>query len=489
MKKYILTLFFIFFIITAQASEYHYKGKSAYIHRNYEKAREMFLKDIQISDEGDSYYFLGEIEKNDKNYDLSLEYFKKAVSAKKISRKLLVNSYWNIIIFYEQKGDYQNYIKYSRDFWQKTGERSAKQKIDSLINKLMWSDSQEAVDKYNEGISLLKKNDQDNAVMAFSQAINIDSNFLAPRFELGLISYKKGNYSEAARQFSIITERIPFYAEVQLLLGRINFSNKNYAPAAKNFDAALTYGFVDKKTEYDTILKRGICYYHTGDYENAEEDISLVADSSQNDLEPHLLLSAIYIKKGDFESALKYLAKAEKISPDNSSIIFQTGSIYYHKNDARFVKYFDKLFDMENQNPQNYESYIKAFKIIMDYHYQRQNYQRSFEIAQKNLSVVTQDYESILIAGRSATYLGKNEEAVSFFKKISIVESKDKLLYTKALGLSGKKNEALNILRTLRGSSAYLEAKEDKILKTYIDELEEIIKESNKQSQTNTTGM
>ena len=326
---------------------------------------------------------------------------------------MLVNSYWNIIIFYEQREIIKTILN-TLGISGKNRGKVCETKIDSLINKLMWSDSQEAVDKYNEGISLLKKNDQDNAVMAFSQAINIDSNFLAPRFELGLISYKKGNYSEAARQFSIITERIPFYAEVQLLLGRINFSNKNYAPAAKNFDAALTYGFVDKKTEYDTILKRGICYYHTGDYENAEEDISLVADSSQNDLEPHLLLSAIYIKKGDFESALKYLAKAEKISPDNSSIIFQTGSIYYHKNDARFVKYFDKLFDMENQNPQNYESYIKAFKIIMDYHYQRQNYQRSFEIAQKNLSVVKQDYESILIAGRSATYLGKMKRLFLF---------------------------------------------------------------------------
>jgi Tfp pilus assembly protein PilF len=92
----------------------------------------------------------------------------------------------------------------------------------------MWSDSQEAVDKYNEGISLLKKNDQDTAVMAFSQAINIDSNFLAPRFELGLISYKKGNYSEAARQFSIITERIHSMLS-SVAAGQNKISNKNYA--------------------------------------------------------------------------------------------------------------------------------------------------------------------------------------------------------------------------------------------------------------------
>lgn len=68
-KPFMKRLIIIFLIIVSQntfvfASSYYGMGRTAYVYRNFDKAREYFLKDIKETDRGDSYYFLGEIEEN-----------------------------------------------------------------------------------------------------------------------------------------------------------------------------------------------------------------------------------------------------------------------------------------------------------------------------------------------------------------------------------------------------------------------------------------
>ncbi len=481
-KKLLLPLFIIIAVQgILYSSQYYYMGRNAYVYRNYQKAREMFLKDVQQTENGDSYYFLGEIEKIEKNYDLAIDYFKAAVS-KKTSRKFLINSYWNLIILYEEKGDYPNYLKYCREFWLKTGDRSAKQKMDTLVNKLLWSDDENAVKKYNEGIALAKKGEGQNAILSFRDAINIDSNFLAPRFELGMIAYKSGKQGEAMNYLSVIAERIPFYAEVQLILGNINFNNRNYSAAIINFNSVLEYGFIDKETEYNSFLKRGTCYYHTGDFDNAEKDISSVVDSVKNDSEPLIILSAIYIKKKDFDAALKILGRAESISSKEPIVLFQIGSIYYYKNDLKYVSYFDRLYDLVKDNDPEYIKYIKAFKLLMNYYYENKNYQRALVISEK-IQGGGNDYEAILISARSNHYLGNHEEAIAAFKKISLQSNSDRVLLAGSFAASGRKENAIEILKNIQyDHKAYSEARSYKMLNILIKEIEKAAEQA-KQEQ------
>ena len=481
MKKTLLTLIILFLLQEILfSSQYHHIGRNAYVYRNYAKARENFLKDIEISGSGDSYYFLGEIEKNEKNYDLAIQYFAAAVS-KNTSRKFLINSYWNLIILYEEKGDYPNYIKYCREFWFKTRDSSAKQKIDSLINKLLWSDNAEAVKKYNEGIALSKKGDINNATVSFRDAINIDSIFLAPKFELGMIAYKAGNNSDTMHYLSPIAERIPFYAEVQLIIGNINFNNRNFSEAIKNFNSVLEYGFIDKTTEYNSLLKRGTCYYHTGDFDNAEKDIASIADSVNHDSEPLVILAAIYIKKKNLDSALKILNKAESISANDPSVLFQTGSIYYYKNDEKYASYFDRLYDSLKNSDTEFGKYTKAFKLLMSYHYTKKNYPRSLEISNK-FQAGGNDYEAIITSARSNHYLGQHDDAITSFKKISIQSNSDRLLLAVSYASTGRKEQAKEILKHIQyDQKIYSEAKNNIILQPLIKEIEKTADQINKQ--------
>lgn len=472
MKKNLFIFILIFLLQDIVfSSQYHHIGRNAYVYRNYAKARENFLKDVEISGSGDSYYFLGEIEKNEKNYDLAIQYFAAAVS-RNTSRKFLINSYWNLIILYEERGDYPNYIRYCREFWFKTRDSSARQKIDTLINKLLWSDNEEAVKKYNEGIALLKKGDASNASQSFKDAINIDSMFLSPKFELGMIAYKSGNNSDTVYYLSPIAERIPFYAEVQLILGNINFNSRNYSSAITNFSSVLEYGFADKETEYNTKLKRGTCYYHTGDFENAEKDISSASESVRGNNEPLVILAAIYIKKKELDSALKVLQKAESISADDPVVLFQTGSIYYYKNDEKYAIYFDRLHNAVKDNNTEYSKYTKAFKLLMAYHYKQKNYSRTIEISNK-LQSGSQDYETIITAARSNHYLGQHEEAILLFKKISLQNNSDRVLLAVSYAETGRNEIAIDIIRNIQyDQNAYSEARKNKSLQPLIKEIE-----------------
>ncbi len=471
MKRYIYLILMLALCTPLYSQSYHSMGRSAYVYKNYDKAREMFLKDIELNDRGDSYYFLGEIEKNEKNYDLAMTYFQGAIE-RNTTRKYLVNAYWNLIILYEEKGDYGNVVKYCRMMWNKTGDSSAKKKIESLTNKLLWSSNADAIAKYESGMDSLKKGNKEEAMKLFREALTFDSLFLAPKFELGMYAYNNGSEGEALNYLSPIADRIPYYTEVQLIVANINYNNRNFSRAAVNFTSIIDFGFSDKQTETDATLKRGICYYNTGDLEKAEQDISSVSGSIRNNPEPLIVLATIYIKKRNYDEAMKVLTRAESISPDDPIILYQTGSIYYHKSDWKYVSYFDRLHDIIiKKNPDDYSRYLKAFKLLARAHFEKKNWYRVTEISEYYLQN-TKDYDITLISGKSYFHLEKYDRAIEQLEKISLKYS-DELYLAQANARTGRKEKSVAILKKIIFDQAIRsEALKDSQLRIYIEEID-----------------
>lgn len=497
MKRYIYAMLILALCTPAYSQSYHSMGRSAYVYKNYEKAREMFQKDIEQNDRGDSYYFLGEIEKTEKNYDLALTYFLGAIE-RNTTRKYLVNAYWNVIILYEEKGDYGNVVKYCRLMWQKTGDSSAKKKIESLTNKLLWTSNGEAIARYESGMENLRKGNRDEAMKLFREALTFDSLFLAPKFELGMHAYNSGNEGEALNYLGPIADRIPYYTEVQLIVANINYNNRNFSRAAAGFSSIIDFGFSDRQTETDAYLKRGICYYNMGDLDRAEQDISSVSGSIRSNPEPLIVLAAIYIKKKNYDEAMKVLSKAESISPDDPVILYQTGSIYYHKNDWKYVSYFDRLHDIITKKyPAEYSKYLKAFKLLAQAHFEKKNWYRSAEISESYLQN-TKDYDVTLIAGKSYFYMEKYDRAIEELEKISLRYS-DEIFLAQANARTGRKEKSMAILKRIIFDPAIRkEAIKDSQLKVYIEEIDRQNMQQNniqnktavenKQTTGNTTG-
>jgi len=255
-------------------------------------------------------------------------------------------------------------------------------------------------------------------------------------------AYNSGNENEALSQLNYIGDRIPFYAEVHLILGGINFKNKNYSAAAQNFSSVINFGFIDKSTEYHTLLKRGTCFYHMNNYDEAEKDITSSLDFIKNDSEPLIMLSAIYIKKKNFDGALKILSRAESISGNDPVVLFQTGSIYYYKDDNRYVSYFDRLYDINKASDAGIKQYLKAFKLLLNNHFENHNYSRSLEISE-SLNKVQKDTDVIIIAAKSSYHLKQYGRAIELFQQISLNNSSKVMLasaYSRTENKSKKEN-------------------------------------------------
>jgi tetratricopeptide (TPR) repeat protein len=466
----------IFFVIillligSSAFSGYHEDGVKFYNYRNYEKAKELFLKSVEASDNGYSYFFLGEIEMKEENYEKAEEYYKLSVS-KFINAKYKQLAYWNIVIIQERKGRYNEMVITCRELWEKMNNSAAKSKVESLINKFLWSENEEAKLLYGNGMEYKKKNESEKSKEAFYNALRADSNFLAPKFELGLLQYNQNNISQSIDYLKEVVEKIPFYGEVHLLLGEIYFNKQSYNNSAEHFSKALEYGFFDNKTKYSIITKTGTAYYETGDLDNAEQMFKLAIESNTKALEPLLLISAIYIKKNNYEQALSSLLKAKDLDPNNQEILFQLGSIYYKLNDQKFAYYFQQLFNKTITAKDTVPlKYYKAFTLLLKNNYENKKYDDAIKIFDA-LPDSQKTNEINLTAARSYFYFKKYEKAIEYFEKLSLGDE-DKFLLCASYARTGMTAKAKDLLINLLTNEEFSEkVKTDPTLKKISDDI------------------
>jgi tetratricopeptide (TPR) repeat protein len=470
-SKIILTLILLTSPLASLHAGYYSRGRTQFVYKNYDKAKEMFLKAVEARDHGDSYYFLGEIEKLQKNYKQAMEYYQKAATLR-TTKKYKKNAFWNLIVLAEMSGDYDNLVKTSLYLWEKLRDSGAKKKIEGIINKSLWTDNPEAVAKYKAGMRLKKRKKFDEAEGKFLEAVSIEPAFLAPKFELGMYAYKKGETSSALHYLEEISYKIPFYAEVHMIMADIHFNNRDYEKAARHFDRAIEYGFIRGRTRYLLRLKRGTSYYNTGNLEKAREDIDYAVKYKEKSLEPLLLLSAINIKLNDYDAALKALVKASKIDSSNPVIIYKIGSIYYKKDDWRSVSYFDRLFNMTVKGKKKLNTrYTRAFEILAEKHFAGKNYSRVLEIT-GSLENELNSYKMLLIKAKSYFYTAEYDNAVDIFEKLSL-DNEHRFLLCKAYYLSKRRERAEELLKSLISHDEYYKkAKEHSFLSKLVKKIE-----------------
>lgn len=471
----------IFYLGSNLQASYYERGRTYYVYKNYEKAREMFLKEVEAHDNGDAYYFLGEIEKIEGNYGLAQEYYQKAIE-KKISKKYLRLAYWNLIVLNERQGDYLSMVKSLKIFWDRTGDEGAKKKVETLINKLMWSEDSEAKEVYQKGIEFKKRKKIEDAESAFREAIQKDSSFLAAKFEIGLIEYRKGSTRDALYYFREIIDKIPFYGEMHLLLGDIYLTQEYYRDARDHLSNALEYGFIDKNTKYLIRLKRGTSSYNLGDYDSAKDDISEALKINSSAVEPLILLSAVYIKENNYEEAIKTLKIAKKINEHNPEIIFQIGSIYYRMNNTQYIPYFEKLFHLMSDKKTVPEKYYKAYILLLKKQFSDSNYKGVIAIAE-NLPENLRDYEINLLTAKSYFYTEQYQKAIAYLEGASSLNDEERYMLCQSYAKTGMTDKAKEILQQLYNNERYFQmALEDRTLKKIASE---IVQEKNRETETN----
>ena len=445
-KKIKLLLTFLFLILGIQAAfaDNYEKAVALYHSKRYEKAKEMFLKITKTQENGNSLYYLGEIEKIEGRYKEAKEYFAMAVKTKSINISNLKNAYWNIASIEEQWGEYENLALICHEIWDKMKDEAARQKIDTLINKLQWSNNADATAEYSKGIEMKRLSKIDEAVLHFKEALKNDSLFIAPKFELGILAIQNGDMDAAEANLSPIVSKIPFYAEANLALGNVYFNKRKFTSARNCYELAAKFGFFNPQTRYYINIQKAQCYYNEGSFAKAEKSASDAASLAPEQIEPLMLISAACIKQKDFDKALNILQKAQNIQPDNTNILYQLGSIYYNQKDERYLANFDKLFNLTKEKPK--PPYPLILPIIINTHYTRKNYNRVNEIF-ANIPE-EQNNEMIIIKAKSFYYTGQYDKAIIQLRKVPL-NNEDKLLLASAYIREHRNDQAKAILRPL----------------------------------------
>jgi tetratricopeptide (TPR) repeat protein len=467
-KPYFLLVSLILALAVPQiaVAGYFEEGKTYYIYKKYDKAREMFLKRVEQGDHGDSYYFLGEIEKMQGNYAAAEEHFRKAIAIPSTTRKFLRNAHWNVIILTEQRSDYPALMLACKEMWYSLKDDGARSKMEGIINKYLWTDDEEAIKLYKDGMKAKENGDTETAQSLFKDALRSSGSFLAPKFELGIYLYKKGDMDGAARFFSDIAERIPFYSEVQLLMGNIHYDKKFYSSALEYFSKADEFGLNDNDTEYHILMKMANCNYALGELEDAVIDLERARKIRSSSLDPLLLQAAIMIKQENYDEALKVLLKAESLKPDNPAILFQIGSIYYSKKDWRYLSYFDRVNTLAKAAGDE-GKYVRIIPILAAGYYEKKEYLKTLEfIGQARENMMT--HEMRLMAAHSNFHLGRYDAAVASFEKISLAPF-DQAVLCKVYARSGREDKAREIIeRSLYNEEFAKEARTDNQLSRII---------------------
>ena len=483
--KYILICSLILIAVTVPrglfSAGYYEQGRTYYIYKQYDKAREMFLKRIELGDHGDAYYFLGEIEKNNGNYDEAEDYFKKSISIATTTPKYKKNAYWNIIVLAEGRGNYSDVVLICKNMWNDIHDESAKAKIESIINKYLWSDNKEAIEMYKTGIQHKESGNIEQALTEFRNALYNDSSFLAPKFEIGMYYYKNGDFESAAWYLGDIAYRIPFYAEVQLLMGNLQFQKGYYSSALDFYNKSLKYGIIGSSTEYTILIKTATIYYRQGYYDKALEKVTDALGMRKRSAEALLLQSAIFIKQEDYDQALKTLRQAEAVQPKNSAILFQIGSIYYKNNDWRYLSYFDRLYGLTKDSDEK-EKFLRILPILVRGHYEKNHYDKTTEIISSMPGYMI-DYNMRLTLAKSYYHLDKFDKAIDEFEKISL-ERDDELLLCKAYARSGREAQAREMLSRFAHYDDFMEkAKSDTYLARILHKIDQERKEEERREQ------
>ncbi|MDA3901232.1 MAG: tetratricopeptide repeat protein [Spirochaetes bacterium] len=432
MKKiFLLILLVSSFQLTA--SDYS-TGVRLFMRKDPDKAREHFLAAIESDPtNGNAYYYLGEIEKNKRNYPSAIEYYIQALD-NRLSNKYQKLTYWNLVILAEQLNDMGGMVKACRIMYEKRGDNTAKNKVDDLINKMLWTSNETAIKAYDSGKANIAGGNIENAVSDFNSALSHDRSFLAPRFEIGMIHYKNGDISKALTNLRYIADKIPYYTAAQTLVAKLSMDQKDYHAAIKYYTNILEYGFINSTIRFNTLSQRSTCYFMTNRYSNAESDIEQALKIRNSD-NLKKILSATYIKQNRFDEALEILTKLNKKSPKNDDIKYQIGSLYYKKNDEKWIKTFGALFNLTHNSKKLSEKYRKAYLLLANHYFDEKQYDHSTRIY-KTIPAESFNFNEKKTAAYSFYFSAQYKNAIDLLETISLTDS-DKVMLARAYTKTG----------------------------------------------------
>lgn len=280
--------------------------------------------------------------------------------------------------------------------------------------------SPEALQLYNEGVTLAEKFYDAEAIEKFKAATGLDSTFAMAHYYLSRAYESAGNLASAklslekAKQFAI--SKTPL--EWLYIAAWDKVLQNDYAGAIQSYQEILkdypddqhtlfaigkTYRLAKMYPQSVDMLKRlidkypkfaagynqlGYTYYETGDYEQATEMFAKYAELEPNEPNPYDSLGDMYRAQGEYQKAIEQYKKALTIKPDFHASFRNLGLSYFGagKYDSAITTYTKFLTSVNDRqwNRDVHSDLVEVYLATGQYQQALQHIDKVVELSRSN---------------------------------------------------------------------------------------------------------
>lgn len=161
----------------------------------------------------------------------------------------------------------------------------------------------------------------DIAIDLFTEATEYKRNFPEAYYNRGISYYNLGKYEEALDDFNITITLRPKAGAAYFHRGMCYYQRESWSKARREFDYAYN---LNKELDL-TLLYSGISHSREGKDGLATDRLSQYIMRDTTNYIAYFELGQIYLKKGDYSDAIKYLTKSLNIEPNNPETLISRG--------------------------------------------------------------------------------------------------------------------------------------------------------------------
>lgn len=297
--------------------------------------------------------------------------------------------------------------------------------------------------------SAIKTGDTNEAVIELKNAISNDPQLVAPRLHLANIYLNSSQYLSAEKEFLRAQELGAKPEQVVPFLIKINYLTNEFDTAielAKGYtsvdtsanDTAELYTFLSKLRVADSAKQinvspdmspdaQSIAYAFKSlvleNYEEAKEHISRVKNDDFEKEEVHYLKGLVAYRRNNSAVASEHFSKVLELAPYRHLVRFQLAESYINAQDWKNAeRVIDDLLSINSSN-----AYANLLKATL--HFQQQEFEQSFQLAEKAIQNGLDSKRAQLIAGASALKLNELERAYLYLRKAVVGLPKESSAY------------------------------------------------------------
>jgi len=159
------------------------------------------------------------------------------------------------------------------------------------------------------GYDALKQERYDIAADEFRAALQLDPKLtMRARFPLAVALFEQSKFRDARREFEAVQSESGDTPGVMYYLGRMDLAERKFEAAVTKLNQAA-----GKPPFPDTYYYLGFAYFKKGDLESAERWLKQAALSSPDDASVQYQLGMVYRQQGQEENAKRALAKSQSL--------------------------------------------------------------------------------------------------------------------------------------------------------------------------------